>query len=204
MAIAQKSASFYLVPVLFFAYVLTQRSQQLNWFSFAGFMLSLLFLSIPILIWALWSESRSLARPAFWSRWSVAFILYPAILMFMLGLQPLFLSVITQGNLAHAWGGGSIVALFFLAELLLSLALMANERWRERPRFRPRLPRSKMPLSLRLERSGVSWSLPNHPVRHDRFPHSFQFSQLKSICCGQACKEESRLPMSAWAAIASV
>ncbi len=137
MAIAQKSASFYLVPVLFFAYVLTQRSQQLNWFSFAGFMLSLLFLSIPILIWALWSESRSLARPAFWSRWSVAFILYPAILMFMLGLQPLFLSVITQGNLAHAWGGGSIVALFFLAELLLSLALMANERWRERPRFRP-------------------------------------------------------------------
>ncbi|MEL7422477.1 MAG: sensor histidine kinase [Bacteroidota bacterium] len=132
----QKNTSFYLVPVLLFAYIITQRSQQLSWSVLLPWMGGLLILSVPILIWSWWSESKVLTRRSFWLGWAAALVVYPALLIIVLGLQRSSAQFLTKGNWSQASGGGSIIIFFFAVQCLLSLALIANESWRARPRLR--------------------------------------------------------------------
>ena len=137
LALLQRNTKFYLVPVLLIAYIFTQRSQQLTWPVFLGLIGSLLLLSIPILLWSWWSETKSPPRRTFWGAWMATFVLYPSLLIVILGLKLPYLQFVREGNLSQTWAGGSIFVFFFIAQFLLSLALIASESWRERPRLSP-------------------------------------------------------------------
>ena len=133
----QSNTIFYLVPVLVFAYVFMQQRQILEWQVFLSFILDLLSITIPLLAWSWWADTRRPSRLGFWGLWVVAFTLYPAMLIFVLGLGEGDLPMVSNATAYQTPGGGVGLIFFFAAQFLLSLVLIASSHWRERPRVKP-------------------------------------------------------------------